>query len=172
MRHTMLSLAVMFTTTTTAATAHAEDRTVTVKEVPVKDCNTDGGSVSCSVGTKTLAKGLRHYVDELALSCPGANKQQHTIALNYEYNDGLVYYYSHVLATLHDGKTASQPLPDEAALTDSAGKSLKKKPGLPACLSSALPKIGEKLLAYFEVLRQIDPDVDVRSTYVLKLKVE
>lgn len=160
-----------------ASTAHAaepdESPTVASRSVTVRDCNTDGGPVKCSVGTQTLAKGLGHFIDyDLGLRCPGAKRKTHTIKLSYEYNDGVLYYYSHSLAAIRDGKTSSQAVPNDEELFTEGGKPLRKKPGLPRCLNEALPRIGEKLLAFWEVLRQIDPEVDVRSTYVLKLQVK
>lgn len=139
----------------------------------VSDCNTDGGPVACSPGTQTLAKGVGVFVDQLQLACPGVKKKtKYKLVLLYEYNDGTVFYFSHPLAELHMGKLSSTPVPADDALTDGWGKPLKKKPGLPACLVTALPKIGEQLLLWLDVLRQIDPETDVRATYELNLRVE
>jgi hypothetical protein len=152
--------------------AHADEPTLRVKDVSVRDCNTDGGDVTCSVGTKTLAKGLLLFAQERASTCAGQKKGKYEIALTYEYNGGELYWFSHALATIHDGKVTTAPPPADSALVDAWGAPLKKAPGLPECARALLVPLAERLLTWWEVVRQIDPEVDVRSTYVVKLEVK
>jgi len=156
--------------------AFAEDPVIHVTAAKVKNCNTDGGGVSCSVGTQTLAKGLQLNLDQLALACPGTAKKKATITLTYEYNDGSVFYRSHIAAQKEHNpdRVTSTPLKDEKTLVDNHdGKPLKKLPGLPACVNEKLiPKASELILSYLDKLHEIDPEVDVRADYELKLEIE
>ncbi|TNF32433.1 MAG: hypothetical protein EP329_10230 [Deltaproteobacteria bacterium] len=167
-----LSLALLVAAGAPAAAA-AETPTVHVKQSDVKDCNTDGGRVQCSVGVKTIAKGLFYGLEEQPIACPDVKPGVYTLALLYEYNDGTVLFYSHELASIGDKQAVkTTPLVDEEALRDAYGKRLKRLPNLPACIrEQAMPRLAGLLLKHLDVIRPIDPDADVRATYTLKLEV-
>lgn len=163
-----------------ASGAHAADPILTLGDIKVRDCGNDGGGFpKCPGGTEVIANGLRNAIEEDKISCAGLKPQSWKLEFDYDYNEGSVLFaHSHVAAQseLVDGAAGRHliktfPLTDESTLTGRDGKPLKTLPHLPACVREVLlPKIGDRILRYLDLLRSIDPSFDFSHEYVITVK--
>ncbi|HEV8320540.1 MAG TPA: hypothetical protein VG389_02930 [Myxococcota bacterium] len=129
-----------------AASAGADERNVTVSKMVPVACETDGGPVGCSVGTKFIGAVFAAKWNEAVATEPfhcGTGKPTAVlVTVMYEYNEGSWLFRD----------------------TDA------KKAKWPACVRDGFPGKATALLKeIFEKVRELDGSVDVRATWRISL---
>ena len=117
-----------------------------VTKVAIGACSTDGGKVKCPTGLVYLGEIIqRSWNAELEakpVACAYVTKKTETFELVYEYNDGT--------ATIRDAEKSKAP----------------------PCVQDFSKQVATKYLEVFKKLRDIDPSIDVRTSYKITVSMK
>jgi hypothetical protein len=132
-----------------ASSAFADPKIAKVTSVKSVQCNTDGGSVTCSMGIKYMGTLVQSWFNQELADKPAAcaadvKPGNVTFRFGYEYNDGNMLIYD-------------------------ADKVQAK---WPACVKDFAKRVNDKWLEWYKMLQPIDQSIDVRNEYKVTIAIK